>query len=68
MPKAWGGCSLVLEKDQYAVTKEQPPLPSSTSSPPSQEGNLNSFIFVGLQKAIINYYVQFNLIWSSGKW
>jgi len=34
-----GGCFLVFEGNQYAVTKEQPPLPSSTSSPPSQEGS-----------------------------
>ena len=34
-----GGCSLVFEGYQDAVTKKQPPLSSSTPFPPSQEGS-----------------------------
>ena len=36
-----GGCFLVFESNQNAVTKEQPPLSSSTPSPPSQEGSFS---------------------------
>jgi len=45
MPKAWGGCSLVLQSYDSYGTKEQPPA-HFVRRPPSQEG---SFIHTILQ-------------------
>ena len=39
MPKAWGGCSLVLDPVLGPKTKEQPPA-HFVRRPPSQEGSL----------------------------